>query len=111
MVLRRLSMSDHRPSYPVDTSDEEWAVVAPYLRLLDEEAGQRDNDLREVFNGLRYVVNRHSVAFHAARHTALAAVYQQMQRWLAAGCFVDIAGDLRAILRMATEREPGPADR
>jgi hypothetical protein len=30
--------------------------VALYLALLPEDAGQRRHDLREVFNGLRYVV-------------------------------------------------------
>ncbi|MFD0938995.1 transposase, partial [Methylobacterium trifolii] len=38
-----------------------------------------------------------------------AAVYQQMQRWLASDCFLDVAGDLRAVLRMASEREPEPS--
>lgn len=37
-------------------SDEEWALVAPYLTLLPEAAGQQERSLREVFNGLRYVV-------------------------------------------------------
>ncbi|MFD0933641.1 IS5/IS1182 family transposase, partial [Methylobacterium trifolii] len=27
-------MSLDRPAYPSDVSDEEWAVVAPYLTLL-----------------------------------------------------------------------------
>jgi transposase len=37
--------------YPSDVSDEEWALVAPYLTLLPEEAGQREHSLREVLNG------------------------------------------------------------
>lgn len=37
-------------------SDEEWAFVAPYLALIREDSRQREHDLREVFNGLRYVV-------------------------------------------------------
>lgn len=37
-------------------SDEEWALVAPYLVLLSEDAGQRRYPLRAVFNGLRYLV-------------------------------------------------------
>lgn len=45
-----------RRSYPCDVSDEEWALVAPYLTLLPETAAQREHSLREVFNGLRYVV-------------------------------------------------------
>ena len=45
-----------RKCYPSDVSDEEWALVAPYLILLTEEAGQRNHPLREVFNGLRYIL-------------------------------------------------------
>ena len=45
-----------RQSYPSDVSDEEWSLVAPYLLLQREDAGQREHDLREVFNGLRYIV-------------------------------------------------------
>ena len=45
-----------RKPYPSDVSDEEWALVAPYLTLLPEDVGQREHSLREVFNGLRYVV-------------------------------------------------------
>jgi transposase len=37
-------------------SDEEWAFVAPYLALLPEDVPQRRHALREVFNGLRFVV-------------------------------------------------------
>jgi transposase len=45
-----------RRPYPSGVSDKKWALVAPYLALLPEESGQRRHDLREVFNGLRYVV-------------------------------------------------------
>ncbi len=38
--------------YPSDVSNEEWPLVAPYLLLQREDAGQREHDLREVFNGL-----------------------------------------------------------
>jgi transposase len=45
-----------RKPYPSDVSDEEWAFVAPYLTLVREDAPQRRHDLREVFNGLRWLV-------------------------------------------------------
>jgi transposase len=45
-----------RKAYPSDISDEEWALVAPYLTLMTEDAPQRDFPLREVFNGLRYIL-------------------------------------------------------
>lgn len=44
-----------RKAYPSDVSDEEWALVAPYLTLMTEDAPQREYPLREVFNGLRWM--------------------------------------------------------
>src|SRR5216684_3878405 len=48
--------SMERATYPSDVSDDEWAFVAPYLTLMKEDAPQREHSLREVFNGLRYMV-------------------------------------------------------
>ena len=45
-----------RISYPSDVSDAEWALIAPYLTLLPEDAKQREYPLREAFNGLRYII-------------------------------------------------------
>ncbi|GGC94813.1 hypothetical protein GCM10010994_60670 [Chelatococcus reniformis] len=49
-------MAKSREPYPSDVSDDEWALVAAYLTLLPEKSGQRCHSLREVFNGLRYIV-------------------------------------------------------
>src|SRR5215468_760461 len=45
-----------RKANPTDVSDSEWALIAPYLTLMTEDAPQRDVPLREVFNGLRWIV-------------------------------------------------------
>jgi Putative transposase of IS4/5 family (DUF4096) len=45
-----------RKQYQTDVSDEEWAFAAAYLTLMEEKAPQRMYPLREVFNGLRYLV-------------------------------------------------------
>ena len=45
-----------RRAYVSDVSDDEWAFVAPYLTLMSEATPQREHSLREVFNGLRYLV-------------------------------------------------------
>jgi transposase len=45
-----------REPYPSDVSDAEWAFVAPYITLIREDAPQREHSLREIFNGLRWMV-------------------------------------------------------
>jgi transposase len=99
-----------RKPYPSDVSDEERALVAPYLTLLPEDAGQREHPLREVFNGLRYLV-RYGVAWRAMSNDLPPwhAVYDQAQRWLRAGCFEMLVQDLRAVLRLAQGRAEEPS--
>ena len=104
-------MTSSRARYPSDVSDEEWALVAPYLTLLREDAGQREHSLREVFNGLRYVVKTGAPwRWMPNDLPPWEAVYQQAQRWLSAGCFEQLADDLRALLRLASGRSPEPSE-
>src|SRR5437879_6002689 len=99
-----------RKPYPSDVSDEEWSFVAPYLTLMSEEAPQREHDLREVFNGLRWIV-RTGAQWRMMPHDLppWAAVYQQTQRWLRVGVFEAIVADLRAVLRLAQGRNEEPS--
>jgi len=100
----------NRKPYPTDVSDDEWAFVAPYLTLMKEDAPQRDHPLREVFNGLRYVV-RGGIAWRMMPndlppwHT----VYQQTQRWLKARVFEAMVHDLRVLMRLAEGRNEQPS--
>jgi transposase len=91
-------------------SDEEWALVAPYLTLMTEDAPQREHSLREVFNGVRWLV-RTGASWRMLPHDLppWAAVYQQTQRWLKAGVFAAIVEDLRVVLRVAQGREGQPS--
>lgn len=99
-----------RKAYPSDVSDEEWAFIAPYLTLMREDAPQREHELREVFNGLRWLV-RAGAAWRMMPNDLPPwyTVYQQTQRWLAAGVFEAMVHDLRALLRLAAGRNAQPS--
>jgi transposase len=98
-----------RTAYPSDVSDDEWAFVAPYLILMKEDAPQREHSLREVFNGLRYIV-RTGMQWRMMPNDLPPwhAVYQQSRRWLRAGVFEDMVRDLRMLLREIAGRPPQP---
>src|SRR5215210_5266445 len=100
---------DTRKPYPSDVSDEEWAFLAPYLALVREDAPQRHYDLREVFNGLRWIVRTGS-AWRYMPHDLppWATVYQQTQRWIKAGVFEEVVHDLRVLLRLSEGRASEP---
>jgi transposase len=110
VIPKYLGMNPARKSYPSDVSDEEWVLIAPYLALLPEDAGQRTHALREVFNGLRYIIKT-GAQWRQLPHDLppWPAVYQQAQRWLAAGCFDVLIDDLRAVLRAALGRSEQPS--
>lgn len=101
--------SQQRNAYPSDVSDDEWTFVAPYLTLMTEQAPQRVYPLREVFNGLRWIA-RTGAQWRMMPNDLPPwhVVYQQTQRWLAAGVFEAMVHDLRAILRMAQGRNAEP---
>ena len=100
----------NRKPYPSDVSDDEWAFAAPYLTLMREDAPQRDYSLREVFNGLRWWI-RSGAPWRQMPHDLppWEAVYQQTQRWFAAGVFEQMVADLRVLIRLAAGRAAQPS--
>jgi transposase len=101
-----------RKAYPSDVTDDEWAFVAPSLTLMAEDAPQRTHDLREVVNGLRFIVRTGMPwRFMPNDLPPWPAVYQQTRRWRAAGVFEAIVHDLRELLRVAQGRAPAGTGR
>jgi len=99
-----------RKAYPTDVSDDEWAFVAPYLTLMTQNAPQRVYELREVFNGLRYIV-RGGISWRMVPNDLPPwhIVYEQTQRWIKAGVFRAMVDDLREVLRVAQGRNAQPS--
>src|SRR5215218_6654051 len=101
-------MANRKP-YPSDVSDEEWSFVAPYLALVREDAPQRNHDLREVLNGLRWVVRTGSPWRYMPHDLPpWEAIYQQTRRWLSAGVFEAMVHVLRILLRLSEGRASEP---
>ncbi len=100
----------NRKAYPSHANDEEWAFTAPYLTLVREDAPQCEYPLREVFNGLRYLV-RSRATWRMMPNDLLPweMVYQQIQRWIRAGVFEAMVHDLRVLLRLAEGRNEQPS--
>jgi len=93
-----------------DISDDAWALVAPYVTLMTAEAPQRTHSVREVLNGLRWIV-RAGAAWRLLPHDLPPwyPVYQQTHRWLTAGVFDTLVQDLRAGSRLAQGRTAEPS--
>ncbi len=102
-------MQSIRKAYPSDVSDEEWSFVAPYLALLPESAAQRQHELREVFNALKWLV-RAGAPWRWLPHDfpPWQILYQQTRRWLQAGVFEAMVHDLRLLLRGFAGRKKRP---
>jgi transposase len=99
----------NRKAYDSDVTDEEWVLAAPYLTLRCEDAPQREYELREVFNGRRWIVRTGS-PWRLLPHDLPPwwVVYQQTQRWIEAGVFEAMVHDLRVLLRLADGRQEQP---
>lgn len=74
-----------------------------------EDAPQREYSLREVFNALRWIVRAGAPwRMMPTNMPPWEVVYQQTQRWIAAGVFEAMVNDLRALLRLAEGRQAEP---
>jgi transposase len=91
-------------------TDEEWAFITPYLTLMSEDAPQREHSLREVFNGLRWMIRTGAPWRMMANDLPpWFTVYQQAQRWIKTGVFEAVVSDLREILRITAGKKAKPS--
>ena len=87
-------MTNERKPYPSDVTADEWNFCLAYLTLMKEDAPQREHSLRELFNGLRWLIRTGS-PWRMLPHDLPPwhAVYQQPRRWASAGCFEAMVED------------------
>src|SRR5258708_31997351 len=72
--------------YPSDVTDDEWELLVTYLTLMTEDAPQRLHSLREVFNGLRWIIKTGAPwRYMPSDLPPWHVVYQQSRRWIKAG--------------------------
>lgn len=106
--MRRRPRAKRKP-YPSTITDDEWEFVAPYLTLCRGDARQRAYPSRDVYNALRWMVRAGAPwRWLPNDFPPWEIVYQQTQRWIAAGCFEAMVHDLRALLRVTEGRAPTP---
>jgi transposase len=110
MAKKDIKTGSGKTTYSSNVTDEEWAFCAPYLTLMKEDAPQREHSLRSVFNAVRYMV-RAGCPWHLIPNDfpPSSIVYQQTQRWIAAGCFESLTHDLRKLLRMLADKAADPS--
>ena len=98
-----------KTGYPSDVTDEEWAFTLPYLLLCREDSPQREYELRAVFNAVRWIAKTGSPwRWMPNDLPPWHVVYQQMRRWLNAGCFELLVQDVRLLLRDWAGRKGQP---
>jgi transposase len=105
-------MSTTRPTrkaYPSDVTDDQWDFLAPYLTLMRADAPQRDHELRDVLDALRWMVRTGAQwRYIPGDFPPWFTVYQQARRWMNAGCFEALLHDMRAILRKTVGKQAFP---
>jgi len=96
--------------YPSDLSDAEWALVAPLIRPAKRGGRKRSVDVREVLNGIFYVLST------GCQWSALpkdlppkSTVYDYLDLWRWDGTLERIHHELYVKCREAAGREASPS--
>jgi putative transposase len=108
--------TENRPRYdrrglrdPSDMTDAEWEIVRPLIRPAKRGGGKREVDLREVLNGILYVLST-GCQWRAVPKDlpACSTVHGYLQRWDHDGTLLKIHDALYIACREQAEREITP---
>jgi len=99
-----------RQNYPTDVTDEQWKLIAPLLPKAKPGGRPRSVDLREVLNGILYVV-RGGVPWRMLPHDLppWGTVHFYYRCWRLDGTWEKVLEALRTRLRHADGRPKSPS--
>ena len=99
-----------RQHYTSDLTDAQWALLAPLLPAAKPGGRPRSVDLREVLQGILYVL-RSGCAWRLLPHDLppWQTVYKYFRRWTQDGTWARIQETLRPAVRADEGRNPTPS--
>ena len=99
-----------RKPYPSDLSDAQWAELAPLLPPAKSGGRQRSADLREIVNGVLYVL-RGGISWRMLPHDLppWGTVWWYFRQWRDDGTWEGVHESLRPKVREMAGREPTPS--
>ena len=99
-----------RRRYPSDTTDAEWAVLAPLVPAPKPGGRPAAHERREIVDAIPYVLRNGNV-WRALPHDypPWSTVYWWFRRWRLDGTWERVAAALRGRVRAKAGREPEPS--
>ncbi|MEI7686946.1 MAG: IS5 family transposase [Planctomycetota bacterium] len=99
-----------RKAYPTDLTDEQWVILEPLIPPAKHGGRHREVDIREVINTILYL-NRSGCQWDMLPHDLLpkSTAYDYFAAWRNDGTWQRIMDALRALVRVAAEREATPS--
>ena len=99
-----------RKPYPSDLSDEQWKVLAPLLPAAKAGGRPRKADIREVVNGILYVL-RNGCSWRALPHDfpPWGTVWWYFREWRLDGTWARVNETPRRAVRKSAGRDSEPS--
>ena len=99
-----------RKSYPSDLTDEQWEILGPLLPPAKPGGRPRTVDLREVVNGILYLL-RSGCPWRMVPHDLppWQTLYKYFRSWTMDGTWERVNETLRPCVREAEGRNPTPS--